>query len=91
MYQAATVCEADQFLKIVYVAVSSRIADWIGGIWLCHLLLHVFRNLHLCPRIVLEIFHNQKTICLEVKTNTLLNINDFNWFLQAAFILRGMC
>ena len=34
MYQAATVCEADQFLKIMYVAVSSRIADWIGGIWL---------------------------------------------------------
>jgi len=77
LYQAATVCEADQFLKIMYIAVSSRIADWIGGIWLCQLLLHIFRNLHLYPSIMLGIFHDQKTICLEIKTNKLLNINNF--------------
>jgi len=79
MYQAATVCEAahlHHFVKIMYIAVSSRIADWVGGIWLCQSLIHIFRNLRLCPSIVLGIFHNQKTICLEIKTNKWLNIND---------------
>jgi hypothetical protein len=91
MYQAATVCGADhlhQFVKIMYAAVSSRIADRVGRIWLCQLLLHVFRNLRLCPSIMLGIFHNQKSICLGIKTNKRLNINDLKLVLAGSVCVK---